>query len=102
MATYKIPLTPEAQTFSIALAGINYQFKLAWNSIANLWTLDIADANEVPIISGIPLVANTDLLEPYPYLGFNGRLIAQTDGAPNVAPTYENLGSLGQLYFVTP
>lgn len=101
MATYEIPTSPDAQTFNISLAGVNYQCKLYWNTQSALWILDLSDTSGNAIICGIPLVANCDLLEPYGYLNFGGKLVAQTDGAPDDAPTYVNLGSLGHLYFVT-
>lgn len=102
MTTFEIPTSSEAQTFSIALAGVTYQMTLAWNAQTNSWTLDIADSLLNPLVQGIPLVANVDLLEPYAYMNFGGQLIAQTDNNVSVPPTYDNLGTLGHLFFVTP
>lgn len=102
MPIYEIPLSPEAQKFTIDLAGETYQINLYWCGAANAWVMDLADTLGTPIISGIPLVANTDLFAQYPYLNLGGQLIAQTDNAPNSPPTYNNLGSAGRLYFVTP
>jgi len=102
MATYEIPLSPEAQTFSIQLAGITYQCDLTFNSISNLWTLGLSSNDGTPIIRSIPLVANSDLLAPYSYLNLGGKLVLQTDGAPDEEATYENLGTLSHLYFITP
>jgi hypothetical protein len=102
MATFEIPTSPEAQTFSIALAGVTYQLTLVWNNMSNSWTLNIADSSLNPLVSGIALVANVDLLEPYAYMNFGGMLIAQTDNNVTMPPTYDNLGSLGHIYFVTP
>lgn len=99
--TYEIPLTPEAQNFSISLAGVSYQLSLKWGTFANAWLLDIADADGAPVLSGIPLVANTDLLSPYAYMNFGGQIVALTDNALDVPPTYDNLGTTGHLYFVT-
>lgn len=101
MANYEIPLSPEAQKFDIVLAGVDYLISVYWGTRTNTWLIDIANAAGTPILTGIPLVANTDLLAPYPYLNFGGQLIAQTDNAPNVPPTYDNLGITGHLYFVT-
>ena len=102
MAIYEIPLTPESQVFTITLAGINYQIKLQWNNINKTWVLDLINAatSEV-ILTGIPLVANTNLLRQYGYLNLGGSLVAQTDNNVNVAPTYENLGDTGKVYFIT-
>lgn len=101
MPTYEIPLSPEPQKFSIELAGVSYNLNLSWNEVVSAWVVDIADRNENPILRGIPLVGNVDLLEPYPYLNFGGQLIAQTDNDIEVPPTFNNLGSTGHLYFIT-
>ena len=101
MAKYEIPLSPELQTFSIELAGVAYRLNLWWNEVVSAWVVDIADSKENPILRGIPLVANVDLLEPYPYLNFGGQLIAQTDNNIEIPPMFDNLGVTGHLYFVT-
>lgn len=101
MPTYEIPLSPEPQKFSIELAGVSYVLNLGWNEVVSAWVVDIADRNENPILRGIPLVANVDLLEPYPYLNFGGQLIAQTDNNVEVPPTFDTLGLTGHLYFIT-
>ena len=103
MAQYEIPLTPEAQSFSVNLAGVDYKMSLWWSSIANCWNLDIFNkTGSAAILTSIPVVANTNLLSPYGYMNFGGSLIAQTDTDLMVAPTYENLGSTGHIYFITP
>lgn len=98
---YEIPLTPEPQTFSIALAGVTYRLTVAWNSSAGLWVLDIADADSVPLVQGLTLVTGLDLLEQYRHLGIMGSLVVQTDHNTDAPPTLENLGTAGRLYFVT-
>lgn len=101
-SVYEIPLSPQAQVITATLANVAYQFTIQWNNQNNLWLIDIADQNGNPMVSGIPMVASTDLLEQYGYLTFGGALIAQTDNAPDEAPTFENLGTTGHLYFITP
>lgn len=101
-SVFEIPLSAQAQSFTTTLAGITYTFSLQWNTATDTWQIDIADVNGNPMVTGIPMVANVDLLEQYAYLNFGGMLIAQTDFAPDVAPTYSNLGATGHLYFVTP
>ena len=100
--TFEIPLSPQSQTFTISLAGVVYSMGLWWNEISNVWVLDIFDASVNPILRGVPLVANVDLLAAYPDKNFGGALIAQTDDAANVPPTFDNLGVTGHLYFTTP
>lgn len=102
MAIYEIPLTPEAQEFTITLAGINYRIKLQWNSVNNTWVLDLINAvTSTVILTGIPLVANTNLFRQYGYLNLGGSLVAQTDNNVNIPPTYDNLGDTGKVYFIT-
>ena len=101
MATpYLIPLQPTNQTFQITLAGTVYTLTVHWNDMNDAWTLDIADANQNPLVSGIPVVTGVDLLAPYAYLNFGGQLIAQTTNDTDAVPTMANLGSTGNLYFV--
>lgn len=105
-AVFSIPLqvgTP--QTFSIALGGITYQMTLLYrNDSTGIggWVLDIADSTGNEIVQGIPLVTGADLLAQYKHLGFTGALVVQTTSNPDQVPTFTNLGSDGQLYWVTP
>lgn len=102
MAIFEVPLTPKPQRFFIALAGVNYQLTVQWRAADEAgWTLDIADAQSVPIVEGIPLVTGADLLGQYGYLGFGGQLRVQTDTDPDAVPTFTNLGGASHLYFVT-
>lgn len=101
MTPYLVPLTNAQQKFSIALAGVVYNMTLKWNTIGNTWLLDIADQANNPLVSGIALVTGCDLIGQYKHLGIGGSLIAQTDFSVNAPPTYQNLGSNSNLYFVT-
>lgn len=102
MTTYKIPLTPEPQSFFINLAGKSYKLVNLWNPTANSWVLDFYDEKEIPILRGVPLVAGVDLLEQHTSLYFGGKLYAQTENAKFEIPTFENIGISSFLYFVVP
>jgi hypothetical protein len=97
---YEIPLTASAQSFSIALAGTTYQFTVTWNAINVSWMIDIADASGNAIVSGIPMVTGVDLLDQFDYLDFGFQLVAQTDNAPDVVPSYASLGTTSHLYAI--
>lgn len=98
---YEIPLTAEPQSFSITLGGVEYRLTVLWRNADEAgWTVDIADSNGNPLVSGIPLVTGCDLLEPYPDLGFGGVLWVQTTADPDAVPTYDNLGTGSHLYWV--
>lgn len=99
--TYMIPLTPAAQTFSVTLGGRPLVMTLQFMEAGDAgWILDIADAAGNSIIAGIPLVTGADLLGQYAYLGLGGSLAVMTDGDPAAVPTYANLGTTANLYFV--
>lgn len=102
MKTYIIPLTAEPQSFPITLGAVDYNLTVVWSEVAQVWQLNLDDGAGVRVLSSIPLVASTNLLEQYAYLGIGGELYAETDGSPNVAPTFDNLGDAGKLYFVVP
>lgn len=100
---YEIPLTPNAQTFRITLAGVQYVLAFAYRTHAvGGWFLDIYSTDGVALVAGIPLVTGVDLLEPYPDLDFGGSLFVATDGDPSATPTYTNLGTQAHVYFGSP
>jgi len=102
MAAYEIPLSPQAQSFSIQLGGQTYQIYMRWNSFSNIWTIDISDSQGNPMVQGIPLVTGTNLLEPYPDMYFGGTLTVSTDGNATAVPTFSNIGTSSHLIFTTP
>ncbi|MGX6999916.1 phage baseplate plug family protein [Caballeronia sp. KNU42] len=103
MSTYlEIPLSANPQSFKISLVGVTYEMTVVWNTPNASWVLDIADASGNPILSGIPMVTGADLLEQYAYLSFGFQLVCQTDNAPDVVPTFADLGTTGHLYVITP
>lgn len=102
MNYFEIPLAPEPQRFTVTLSGIDYcltvQYRLAGGAG---WVVDIADSNDVPLVSGIPLVTGGDLLASYRHLGFTGALWVQGASYPDDVPTYEDLGIGSHMYWVT-
>ena len=88
------------QKIALALSGTGYQLTLHWCAPATCWILDIADQNGNPLIQGLQLVTGAGLLAQYEYVGIVGDLLAQTDFDPSAVPTFENLGTTSQLYYV--
>jgi hypothetical protein len=101
MAAFEIPLSPQPKTFSIPLNGVTYSITLFWNQAVACWMINLANADNVMIIAGIPLVTGIDLLYQYAYLGIGGSLVAQTDSGTDDIPTLTNLGTTSHLFFVT-
>lgn len=99
---YKIPLSPAPQRFVVALGGVEYQVKLAYqNTEEGGWVLDISSKQGEPIVQGVPLVTGCDLLGQYVHLGFSGRLWVQSSGDPDAVPTFAGLGVDSFLFWVT-
>lgn len=95
-SNYEIPLSGDAEAFSIALNGTTYDLTFQWrNADQGGWIMDIADSSGGAIVSGIPLVTGANLLEQYGYLGIAGGAalyIANSAGGDS-APAFSNLGS---------
>jgi hypothetical protein len=99
MTVYQIPLTNTPQSFSISMNGTTYNLTVKWNEKQG-WIMDIADVDETPMLCNIPLTTGRDLLEPHASFGFGGSLYVVSVGTDNI-PTYDNLGTDANLYFIT-
>ena len=100
MGASLIPLQSNNQTLSVYLGTVQYNLYVHWCAPANCWIVDISDANNNPLVGGIPLITGADLLAQYEYLGFDVALIVQTANDALAVPTYQNLGTSGNLYAV--
>lgn len=96
MAVTEIPLSPDNQTFSITLAGTEYQIRALWRGA--FWIIDLMDGTGALIISGIPLVTGADLLAQYAYLNLGFSLYVVCDDPQNDYPTKADLGIRSHLY----
>lgn len=81
---------------------MNLKIKTNWCAPAACWLIDLLQEDGTALLQGVPMVTGGDLLEQFDYLQIGGQLVAQTDNAPDTPPTFENLGSLGHLYFFSP
>lgn len=103
MNVTEIPLTADNQQFRIQLGTVTYTLRVLWRDNAG-WIMDVMDNAGEPLLTGVPLVPDVDLIEQYPEMGISGVLAVLADkGAPEY-PTKTNLGSSSHLYFaqVTP
>ena len=101
MIVYEVPVTAQAQYFTINLNGVSYDVKLAWNLSMQCWVIDLTySTTQLPAILGVPLLTGQDLLAQYAYMLFGGQLVVQTDHDSDAMPTLDNLGTLSHLYFV--
>jgi hypothetical protein len=110
---FLIPFSGVPESFTVTVNGIEYGFYTRFNSVSNCWMLWISDTDGNPLLSSIMMVTGTDLLGPYPDLGFGFQLVVQSVGdvdndqlptEPLVdhTPAYGDLGVVGFVYAVLP
>lgn len=100
MTRYVIPLTPEPQSFSITLGGVEYSLTARWcDAQEGGWLLDIGRAEGAVLVAAIPLVTGVDLLAPYPEHNWGGWLWVQA--ANDAPPLFDTLGTDTRLIFET-
>lgn len=104
MATVQeFPLRPEAQKMTIQLGTSTYSVRFGWaDSPEGGWFIDIGDVNGNALINGLPLTAGENILQQFDYLGIGGEIRVATDVDELREPTYDNLGSNGKVFFITP
>lgn len=100
--TFLIPLSNAPQTFPIDLGGTEYIITTKFNhSGSGGWMFDLQlSSTGAYLISSVPMVVGVDLLDAVQYLGIPGGLIVFTDADPAAVPTFDNLGTESNLYFV--
>lgn len=102
MAALEIPLTSQAQRFTITLGDSIYRMRITYDAAdEGGWILDIGAQDGTLMVAGIPLVSGTDLLAQYAYMDFGGSLFVTTDRGAGEVPTFDGLGLTSHLYFVT-
>lgn len=93
-----------AQTFTTVLNQVSYTFTLIWRNVGmGGWFLDIGDANNNPLICGLPLLPGADMLAQHRAdYDLGGGLWVQMDNEPDANPGYLDIGPGGNahLYFL--
>lgn len=105
MTPYLVPTQPQAQQIQITLGTVAYNLVLRWNVPNNCWMMDILDDSGDQVLSGVPLVTGEDLLTQLAYLSIGGsvgagQLQVQTTSDTFAVPTFMNLGTDGNLYWL--
>lgn len=97
----QIPLENTPQRFEIELDGKTYILECVYNPETPGWAITLSDAEtNIALFRNQPLVAGVDLLAQYKHLEIGGQFLVYTDGDEWVAPTFENLGTESNLYYL--
>ncbi|EJX4928554.1 hypothetical protein OD635_005623 [Salmonella enterica] len=99
MKVHEIPLTSENQHFSIQLAGRNLILRFTFRDEAG-WIMDISDMQTGTLVSGVPLIPDTDLLAQYHDIQLGGKFRVVSDDDVLEYPSKSNLGTSSHLYFI--
>jgi len=64
MATVEIPLTADVEhyEFSIELEAVLFFLEIRFNKRMNIWSMDLLDADKIPLLVGLLLLKDTDLI----------------------------------------
>jgi hypothetical protein len=88
--------------FKISLSGILYTFTLRFNGRMNRWILNIDDVAGNPLLHGIVLLVNRNLLSQYPTLNLMDGLLAAVDSTNKfVEPTQFSFGNNNYLAYIS-
>lgn len=98
---YTIPLDPEfSQKFDVEINGIDLIFKIEWNDRSEKYHLYIYDSFEVPLLSGVPLNVNTELVDRFKIVGLPEFKMALVDTTlKDVEAAFDELGGRTLLMF---
>lgn len=98
----QIPATSDfpSQKFTTTIDGTVYAIKIRWNGRFERWVADIMTDGEDPILVGIPLHINTDLMGRFRDLRLpQGLMILFNSVADGIEATRQNLGSDTKFLF---
>jgi hypothetical protein len=49
----------------ILIDNMIYNIRCKWNALNEYWTMDLLDSSDIPIVVGVKIVANYNLLQQY-------------------------------------
>lgn len=90
--------------FSIILSNIQFVFYLRFNTRMSQWILDINNPHVVPILSGIPLLTNRNLITRFSgQTGVPpGTLFVTDDTGAGLDPSRYSFGVSHTLWYLDP
>ena len=100
--TIELPVRSDfpSYTFQIDLEEVSFIFKFRFNERMQRWIMDINDADENPILSGVPVLTAIPLTDEYVVDGLPpGRFIAINQTGTNANPLRDDLGNDVKLLY---
>ncbi len=86
--------TLPAFTQTVNLDGQVYRLSFAWNYRGNYWSMSFLDAAGAPLVQGIRIVLNLDLLRQYPGRGLPPGILYAIDPSDTISEiAFDDLSS---------
>lgn len=90
-------------SFSITLTGVIFTFQMLFNVRMNRWIMNINDSAGNQILSGIPLLIDTNLTYQYATLAIPAGILFCGDNTnQDMQPTLNSFGLTNTCYYVDP
>ena len=87
--------------YQLELEGTLYTFTFNYNRRLDRWFMNIGDEVNNPIVSGIKIIVNYDLLDRYKNSKLPpGQFIAIDESGENKTPGREDLGNDVKLFYI--
>lgn len=77
-------------TEEITLSGVTYILDFNWNSRGNFWSLSVYDRDQIPIVTGIRLIAYYELIKQYVDKGLPSGEMYVIDPSENMLEVEQN------------
>lgn len=104
MATFEIPITLSEPSFKIRtiLEDVQLFLRFDWNGRDIRWNLSIYDTSENPLVVGLPMNVNTELVERFEIDGLPpGLLMLYDTSGKNLEAGRDDLGDRCKLVYLT-
>jgi hypothetical protein len=90
-----------AYTFQLALEGTLYNFEFRYNERMERWLMDINDENQSPLLKGIPVQTDFNLIERFKDDRLPpGEFFAIDESGEGKQPSREDFGNDVKLFYI--
>lgn len=99
-----IPFTNDFSNFSeeVTIDDVTYRLDFIYNNRSGVWSMSVLDLDLNPIISGVALVLNYDLLAQFPGIGLpEGEMYAIDTTEKEEKIDRKNIGPIITLIYLT-
>lgn len=98
-----IPTFNDAEaSYKVAVNGYNIGITTRYNYSAQCWMLDLSDALDAPILTGLMLIPGIDILKPYEHIRQQLGSFVLSEATTDAYLEPDSLGNTTQLLWYAP